>query len=209
MRGRMGLHVSGFDYEHREIVLRDKPEHMLEISPKGTVPVYQHKDGRVIEESLELLFWATEQDDPHGWLDCDMTDVKALIAQNDGPFKHHLDRYKYKSRYDETAKRGDTDREHRKAAEIIIQDYETRLSDKAYLLGDKPSIADIAIFPFMRQFANTDRSWWDGPEDGQPPYPNTHNWLERHLSSDIFKAIMTKYPLWQDLAPENSEKASE
>ncbi len=187
----MGLKVSGLDYEHREILLRDKPEEMLAVSPKGTVPVFVigHK---VIEESLELLFFALEQHDPLGWLDCDRAEADRLIARNDGEFKHHLDRYKYASRYDETAKRGDVDLSHRAQAEEIIADYETRLTHHAFLLGECQTIADIAIFPFMRQFANTDLDWWN-----DAPYPATRDWLTRHVESDLFKSIMTKYPLWK------------
>jgi len=102
MRGRMALHAAGMDYEHREVLLRDKPAAMLEVSEKGTVPVFITKGGAVIDESLDLMFWALAQNDPEGWLDTDMVAAKALIAQNDGAFKHHLDRYKYKSRYEES-----------------------------------------------------------------------------------------------------------
>ena len=211
MRGRMGLHAAGINYEHREVLLRDKPAAMIAASPKGTVPVFIKTDGYVIDESLELLLWASEQHDPLGWRDVDMGAAMALITRNDEIFKFHLDRYKYKSRYDESAKRGETDIKHRRAAEAIIADYETRLSQQDYMLGPRQSLADIAIFPFMRQFANTDRAWWDGAENSNnqdnpnnqdnskshPPYPNTHNWLERHINSPLFQAIMTKYAQWQ------------
>jgi len=154
MRGRMGLKVSGLDYEHREIILRDKPQEMLEASPKGTVPVFIEEDGNVIEESLDLLNWALGQNDPLGWLDFDMNSANALIEANDTTFKHHLDRYKYASRYNDDAKRGDTDLSHRLEAERHVQDLEDILENGPYLMGDKQSIADIAIFPFMRQFSN-------------------------------------------------------
>lgn len=191
MRGRMGLKASGLEYEHREILLRDKPNDMLVISPKGTVPVFQIGD-QVIEESLELLLFALNHHDPSGWLDCDRAEADQLIARNDGPFKHHLDRYKYASRYEETAMRGDVDIRHRRKAEEIIADYEDRLSGHDFLLGEKQTIADIAIFPFMRQFANTDTHWWL-----EAPYPKSRAWLTRHLDSDLFKSIMTKFPVWK------------
>lgn len=191
MRARMGLKISGLDYEHREILLRDKPADMLAASPKGTVPVYLCPDGTVIDESLDLLEFALGQNDPLGWTDCDLAQAQCLIDRNDGPFKHHLDRYKYASRYNDTAKRGDLDLTHRAKAEEIIADYEGRLSGHDFLLGDRPSIADIAIFPFMRQFANADITWWTAS-----PYPATRTWLTRHVESDLFKSIMTKYPLW-------------
>ncbi|NNE56469.1 MAG: glutathione S-transferase [Hellea sp.] len=192
MRGRMGLKVSGLSYEHREIILRDKPAHMLEVSPKGTVPVFIKEDGAVIDESLDLLYYSLGHNDPRSWLDCDLKEAQSLIKDNDEPFKHHLDRYKYASRYDPEAKRGDVDQAHRLEAEEFISRYETRLAQAPYLLGQKQSIADIAIFPFMRQFANTDLEWWD-----QAPYPETRAWLTRHLESDLFKSIMVKHPLWQ------------
>jgi len=192
MRGRMGLKASGLDYEHREIILRYKPQEMLDASPKGTVPVYIKEGGEVIEESLELLNWTLTQNDPFGWLDCDRTEADALITANDTDFKHHLDRYKYASRYTDNARRGDTDLSHRIEAEKHIQKLEDRLSEGPYLLGEKQSIADIAIFPFMRQFSNVELDWW-----ASAPYPKTQDWLKHHVESDLFKSIMTKYPLWK------------
>jgi len=167
MRGRMGLKVSGLDYEHREIILRNKPQEMLNASPKGTVPVFIKNDGKVIEESLDLLNWALSQNDPLGWMDCNIEDAQILITANDTDFKHHLDRYKYASRYSDDAKRGDIDMSHRIEAEKHIQNLEDGLAKNPYLLGDKQTLADIAIFPFMRQFSNVEPDWW-----AVAPYPN-------------------------------------
>lgn len=192
MRGRMGLKASGLEYEHRELVLRNKPPHMLELSPKGTVPVFLTQSGDVIDESLDLLRFSLAQKDPYGWTDCDMKTADELIANNDGPFKHHLDRYKYASRYDDKAARGDTDTAHRNAAEETLKTYEEQLAHSRFLLGDKQSIADIAIFPFLRQFANTDINWWN-----KAPYPKTRDWLLRHVESDLFVSIMGKHPLFE------------
>ncbi len=192
MRGRMALHVSGLDYEHREVLLRDKPKDMLDASPKGTVPVFILGDGTVIDESLNLMAYTLEHNDPMGWMDGDDAEMEHLIHINDHKFKTHLDRYKYASRYKDDAKRGDVDLGHREQAETYIRSYEDRLQKGKYLLGSKQSLADIAIFPFMRQFANTDRTWWDSA-----PYPATHGWLERHINSDLFKAIMVKHPVWK------------
>lgn len=192
MRGRMGLKASGLTYEHREIILRDKPQEMLDASPKGTVPVFIKEDGAVIEESLDLLNWALSQNDPFGWLDCDLDRANSLITANDTGFKHHLDRYKYASRYSDDARRGDTDLSHRLEAEKHIQNLENRLLDGPYLLGEKQSLADIAIFPFIRQFSNVEPNWW-----GSAPYPNARNWLTRHIESTLFTDIMTKHPLWK------------
>lgn len=191
MRGRMGLYASGLDYEHREVLLRDKPRAMLDASPKGTVPVFITDDGEVIEESLDLLRWAISKHDPHGWLDTDMGAANMLIEENDGPFKHDLDRYKYASRYKEDAKRGDVDITHRTSAEVFIEKLEDRLSQHPYLMGQSQTLADIAIFPFIRQFANTDKAWWDNTK-----YIKTREWLERHVTSDLFLEIMKKHPVW-------------
>ncbi len=198
MRGRMALKVSGVDLEHREILLRDKPDSMVKASPKATVPVVILKDGTVIEESLDVISWALARNDPLGWLDCDRDKADALISENDGPFKHHLDRYKYASRYKEDAKRGDIDLEHRKQAEKFIAKLETNLlANKTqgpnFLIGTRQSIADIAIFPFIRQFANADKDWWN-----KAPYPHVQDWLNYHIASDLFISIMGKHPIWVD-----------
>ena len=192
MRGRMALKIAGISYEHREIILRDKPASMLEFSPKGTVPVFITGEGKTIDESLDLMRWALGQNDPENWLANTGAEAADLIENNDGPFKHHLDRYKYPSRYGD-ADRGATDPAHRAQACKIIEGYEARLTGQNNLMGDKLCIADIAIFPFVRQFANTDRAWWDSA-----PYPNTRAWLDRHLESELFKSIMTKHPLWAE-----------
>ena len=204
MRGRMALAISGLDYEHREVLLRDKPASMLKFSPKATVPVFVTTSGEVVEESFDLMHYALGQNDPEGWLAGKDALADRFIADNDGPFKHHLDRYKYASRYSEDAKRGDVDLTHRAAAEDYIQKLEDRLNEAPYLAGEARGLADIAIFPFIRQFANTDRTWWDGPqteEDGNktPPYPAVHKWLTGLMDSDLFKQIMIKHPLWVDL----------
>lgn len=193
MRGRMALIAAGISYEHRELILRDKPASMLAYSPKGTVPVFVTKNGQVIDESLDLMRWALTQNDPQDWLGGDASKTADLIAQNDGDFKHHLDRYKYASRYKDDAARGDVDLSHRASAQIFISTLETALTANANLARDTPSLADIAIFPFIRQFANTDREWWDSA-----PYPKTQSWLERHLGSELFKTCMTKHKLWAD-----------
>jgi len=189
MRARMALHISGESYEHREILLRDKPAAMLEASPKGTVPVFITDSKEVIDESLDLALWALGRRDPENWLgpfDAELT------AQNDGPFKTHLDRYKYASRYDAAKKRGEVDRAHRAAALEILVDLNERLTHSPYLSGPARSLTDIAIFPFIRQFAAVEPDWWQAA-----PLPALRRWLEEHLQSDLFKAVMTKYPLWQ------------
>ncbi|WP_409433633.1 glutathione S-transferase [Litorimonas sp. RW-G-Af-16] len=191
MRGRMALHVAGIDYEHREVALRNKPQAMLDASPKGTVPVFIADNGEVIDESLDLMRWALSQSDPHSWLTGDMSEMDALIAQNDGPFKHHLDRYKYKSRYVEGTPRGEVDLTHRAEASVILSKLDARIAESGYLVGKRESLADIAIFPFIRQFAATEPDWW-----AQTDWPALRDWLANYLQSPLFKAIMVKHPLW-------------
>ncbi|MDP4574607.1 glutathione S-transferase [Qipengyuania sp. G39] len=184
MRARMALHVSGLAYEHREVVLREKPAAMLEVSPKGTVPVFVTDEGEVLEESLDIMRHSLSQNDPEGWLG---RDDQALLAANDGPFKHHLDRYKYATRYE------DVDPEqHRASAVEILAELDRRLAVSPYLCGDDRGFADIAIFPFVRQFANHDRERFEG--DGMP---NLQAWLEVLVSSGLFAAIMEKHPKWE------------
>ena len=191
MRARLALNVSGADYEHREILLRDKPAAMLAASPKATVPVLILGSDRVIDESFDIMLWALASRDPQGWLAPGLENMQPLIDTITGDFKHHLDRYKYASRYADTD-RGTVDLAHRDAACAILAQLETTLSASPYLMGAAPSLADYAIFPFIRQFANVQRDWWDTPE-----FPRLHAWLEGFLASDIFTTIMTKYPVWQ------------
>ena len=182
MRARMSLLESDVEVELREVILRDRPEHMMEISPKGTVPVLLLPDGTVIEESLDIMLWSLDE----SWL---VGDWKDLIDVNDGDFKHHLDRYKYNNRYENVL----SSEEHREHAVSILKTYEERLSNQAYLCGDSISLADLALSPFVRQFANTDRAWFD-----QIPLPHLHNWLEGLLESHLFKACMVNHKQWED-----------
>ena len=188
MRARLALLSSGPVCTHREILLRDKPEAMLGASPKGTVPVLVLEDGSVLEESLDVAFWALRQNDPEHWLapwKADREDADALLARNDGPFKHHLDRYKYDTRYDSDGAH------HRSEAVAILTGLERRLEDGEYLCGNRRTLTDIAIFPFVRQFAGADRDWFDAQ-----PLPQLQCWLARLLASDLFAAIMVKRDPW-------------
>lgn len=183
MRARMALRVSGAVYEHREVVLRDKPPQMLAVSPKGTVPVLVADTGEVIEESRDIMRWALTRNDPEGWLE---RDDPALVDTNDGPFKHHLDRYKYATRYDDV-----DPAEHRAAALVILRDLDERLARSTHLRGDARGFADIAIFPFIRQFANANREWFDNQS-----LPHLQAWLTGLINSDLFAGIMPKHPQW-------------
>lgn len=191
MRARMALTVSGQDYLHREVVLRDKPAEMISISPKATVPVLQLPDGRVIDESLEIAQWALEINDPEQWLvpqNENFQTMMELISLNDGQFKHNLDRYKYPSRYDET-----TDPiHHRGEGYLFLYNLNDRLEGKSHLFGNRPCLADYAIFPFVRQFANTDSDWFYAQ-----PLINLYKWLQAHTQSGLFSYIMKKIDPWK------------
>tara|TARA_B100001758_G_C18131246_1_gene463972 strand:+ start:96 stop:617 length:522 start_codon:yes stop_codon:yes gene_type:complete len=169
MRARMAIVRTGFKIEHREVILRDRPAHMMEISPKGTVPVLLLPDGTVIEESLEIMEFVQSwnlNEEERNW-----------VNRNDNEFKFHLDRYKYPNRYD-----GVNHLEHREAASEFISDLNQNIP--------KGNLSD-AIFPFIRQFANHDREWFDTQD-----WDNVHEWLEGNLSSAEFKICMTKYEQW-------------
>ena len=156
MRARMALKYANISLETREISLREKPAHMLRVSPKGTVPVLVLPNGEVIEQSLEIMHWALKQprvnaDLNNGWLNVDLAIAQSLIAQNDGDFKSALDRYKYPERYPEKSQV-----EYRAQGEMFLQRLEGLLQTHDYLLANHVSLADIAIFPFIRQFAAVD-----------------------------------------------------
>ena len=183
MRARMALAVSGVTYEHREVVLRDKPAEMLEVSPKGTVPVLVTDDG-VLEESLDIMRWALGRNDPEGWLD---REDAALLAANDGPFKHHLDRFKYSSRYE-----GVDPEEHGTKAVGYLRTLDERLAATPFLGGATRGLTDVAIFPFVRQFANADRAYFDAQGFG-----HLAAWLEGLVNSDLFTGVMAKFDRWE------------
>jgi len=183
IRARLALIASGTSCEIREVKLAAKPEAMLAASPKGTVPVLMLPGGKVIEESLDVMRWALARSDPQGWL---ARDDAALIAVNDGAFKHHLDRYKYPERH------GSDPAEHRAAGISILAMLEARLQSRANLCGSEMGIADAAIMPFVRQFAQTDRAWFDAQ-----PLPAIQAWLDRHLSSPLMECAMVRLTPWK------------
>ncbi len=173
MRARMALIRSNTEVEHREVLLRDRPNHMMEISPKGTVPVMQLTDGTVIEESLEIMQYALNWELKK--------DEKMWIQKNDEEFKFHLDRYKYPNRYENV-----DCIEHRSAAAKFLSELNEKIADNSI----STTLSD-AIFPFVRQFANHDRQWFDAQN-----WANVHTWLNENLESDEFAICMTKYPQW-------------
>ncbi len=196
MRARLALAASGQPHELREIVLRAKPAAMLAASPKGTVPVLVLPDGKVIDESLDIMRWALGRHDPALWLSpagASLEDMLALIAANDGDFKHQLDRYKYPNRHaNESA--GDEAAfalEHRSQAAGWLAQLDTRLG-AGWLFGARASLADMAILPFVRQFAHTDAVWF-----AAQPWPRLQAWLALFERSALYARVMDKHPVWQ------------
>ena len=191
MRARLALAVSGQVCELREVVLRNKPQGLLQASPKGTVPVLVLPSGQVLEQSLDIMLWALAQHDPEGWLTPShgsVQDMLALIAECDGPFKQALDRCKYPGRYPDA----DPALARTQAVEWL-QKLETRLCPNACLYGDRAALADMAIAPFVRQFAGIDDAWWSAQ-----PWPRLQAWLAHWQSSPLFDQVMPKLPAWVD-----------
>ena len=185
MRTRLAILASGLTVELREIVLREKAPEFLASSPKGTVPVLVTPSA-VIEESLEVMLWALDRSDPECWLVMPEAGYE-WIARCDGPFKTALDHTKYAVRYPGL----DPKQERGRAAEFLL-DLNSQIANSGWIFGATCTLADMAIVPFIRQFANSDRSWFDAQ-----PWPNLQRWLSRFLASDRFAGIMTKYPKWQ------------
>jgi glutathione S-transferase len=183
MRARMALKLAGIDVEIREISLRDKPIHMLQVSPKATVPVLVLQDGRVIEQSLDIMHWALQQ---HALGANTSASADTLILENDTAFKQALDAYKYPERYPSK-----TQIQHRAEGEIFLQKLENLLLEHLYLFSAVPSLADIAIFPFVRQFAAVDSAWFE-----TAPYPKLQIWLNRLIESELFISVMEKQPTY-------------
>ena len=185
MRARMALRYSGVAVDIVEVSLKAKPAEMLALSGKGTVPVLS-ADDRVIDESLDIMRWALAQNDPQDWLLKDDPDAAAqiapLIEQNDQVFKVHLNRYKYAERYPEQPMEV-----YRGEGEVFLQRLEALLEGRDYLLADHPSLADVALMPFVRQFAHVDREWF-----ALTPYRRLQDWLQRFLESELFTSIMKK-----------------
>lgn len=181
MRARMALRYAGISVETREVVLGDKPRHMLAVSPKGTVPVLVLPDGKVIDESLDIMAWALAQQDPDGWL-TDNRLFQELITENDGSFKRALDQYKYATRFPEQSAEV-----YRQQGERFLARLEALLSEHAYLLSEKLTQADVAIFPFIRQFSMVDTDWF-----AEAPYPHLRQWLAGLLASELFNGVMQK-----------------
>ncbi len=186
MRARLAIMSAGVTVELREILLRDKPQAFLQTSVSGTVPALRAED-QILDESLDIMIWALKQNDPQqllkmpeeGW---------DLIATNDGPFKAALDHTKYATRYPEL----DVKAERAKAASYLLS-LNDQLKGRQWLFGDRPTLADLALLPFVRQFAHIDRAWFDAQA-----WPGLIAWLDRFLESEIFARIMNKYTPWSE-----------
>lgn len=185
IRARMAIAASGLQVKLREVVLRDKPQTLLDLSAKATVPVLLTSNQMVLDESLDIMFWALKQSDPDNWLN--YVD-QALIDNNDGTFKHWLDHYKYADRHPEQSQQY-----YRQQGEKILHNLEQCLGETRYLSSDQISFTDIAIFPFIRQFAFVDLTWFE-----QSPYPKLRQWLASFLDSELFQITMHKYQTWNN-----------
>lgn len=190
MRARMAIYRSQVPVLLRDIVLSDKPPEMLEASPKGTVPVVVTCCGTVIEESAEVMLWALGENDPDDLLlsaEPEMLDsIRGLIHQFDTEFKPCLEAYRAAKRYHELNLI-----ECRQACEKYLCELEERLTRHSYLMADQESLADLALLPFIRQFARVERQWYL-----QSPYLKLRQWLNQYLQSRMFSKVMTKHELW-------------
>lgn len=187
IRARLAIKVSNIEVELREVALSNKPKEMLVCSPKGTVPVLVLADGIVIDESRDIMLWALTQNDPQNWLTsdkCIQKETSILIDTNDNEFKQHLDHYKYSDRFPEYPMET-----YRQQAEVFLQQLENKLNQNQYLTGDNVSLADMAILPFIRQFAYVDKDWFDKTQ-----YRKCQIWLDQLISSTLFSEVMKKHP---------------
>ena len=185
MRARMALAYSAIRVELREIKLSNMPQELLRISPKATVPVLHLPDGTILEQSLDIMHWALSISDPEQWL-VDDSESNELIRQNDEGFKPLLDAYKYAERFPQISQL-----EHRNNAEYFLHLLEHRLVDHPCLMGDRLTISDVAIMPFIRQFAGVEPRWFE-----QCDYPGLRRWLKHQIESQLFKSVMAKYAFW-------------
>ena len=187
MRARMALYYSKINYEHREILLRKRPEKLYRVSPKGTVPVLELPSGDVIDESFDIMKWALSMNDPEMWFDKNKEEQLNLIKLNDNKFKKWLDKYKYHVRFPEYPLEY-----YRKECEKILDIYEDRLKDKSFFFGATISLADIAVMPFIRQFSNVDIGYFNNR------FSFLSKWKQSLISLEIFSKMMNKFEVWEE-----------
>ena len=187
IRARMAIAVSNQQVEHREVDLKHKPKDLSLVSAKATVPVLQLDSKNIIDESLDIMEWALNINDPQGWLvNLDKELSSELINTNDNEFKHHLDHYKYADRFPDHPMTY-----YQEKASVFPSRLNDLLENKKFLVSDQPTLADIAIFPFIRQFAFVDKSWFDGMS-----WSALHGWLDYFLTSELFQSVMKKQKPW-------------
>jgi len=190
MRSHMALKYAGLNVELREVDLSDMPEQALSVSSNATVPLLVLDDGSYMDESWDIVKWALEQSDPDHWLGQDkehLLDAEILIETNDFSFKEDLDHYKYADRHPEH-----TQEYYRQRCEEFIEELEEMLSENTFLLSDKLSLADIGVFPFVRQFSKVDEEWF-----AEAPYPKVRHWLQSLIDSALFQQVFKKHALWR------------
>ena len=188
MRARIAIYYSEINYEHREILLKDRPKMLYDLSPKGTVPVLYLPDGTVIDESLDIMKWAISRSDPDSWFANNKDAQLKAIELNDTDFKKWLDRYKYYDRFPDFPPEF-----YRKKCEQILDVYDKNLQNNQFLFNNNLSLGDMAIFPFIRQFANVDIAWFN------KRFINLSDWLEKLINTKIFISMMIKYNIWNTL----------
>ena len=187
MRARMAMAYTKISYEHREILLKNRPKDLYRISKKGTVPVLKLIDGTVIDESVDIMKWCIKQNDLDGWFEDNYTLQNRFIKNNDTEFKYWLDRYKYHIRYIENSYE-----KYQKEVEAFLIKYNLILQENYFLMGKKLSLVDVALMPFIRQAAHVDISWF------AQNFPALSEWLEKLKVSPLFLSIMKKYDIWHD-----------
>ena len=202
MRARLGILLARQSVLIRAVVTKNKPIEMLAVSPKGTVPVLiittdecseeTNPTTTIIDESVDIMLWALTLNDPQNLLQREdpgrLNTLLELIERNDREFKPSLEVYKLAKRFHKNSEVTD-----RQQCEVFVAELEKNLSIGYFLMGDKPSLVDYALLPFIRQFARVDRRWYL-----QAPYPRLRDWLNRHLQTPLFTKAMAKYPLWLD-----------
>jgi len=186
IRARLAIAYSKQNVQLREIILKEKPKEMLAISNKGTVPVLQLNNGEVLDESLDIMVWAISQKDPDNWLSKNIDSMLSLIDENDFEFKPWLDKYKYADRFPDN-----NETYYRQQCEDFLLQLELRLKLNGYLYSSSLSLADMAILPFIRQFALVNEQWFK-----ESPYPYLQQWLYSLMDTTLFHLVMQKYPLW-------------
>lgn len=194
IRTRMAIAVSGVKVQLREVVLKNKPPEFLQISPKGTVPVVLRGDGDVLEQSIDIIDWVLSISDPAGWkaYPADvLIEMASLVEENDVSFKPELDRYKYADRYPEF-----TQADYRSRCHEYLEKLEQKLKHQKYLFSASMSYADVAIFPFVRQFSMVDAQWF-----ARAPYPALKEWLGELIADELFVSVMVKYKPWKQNDP--------